>query len=303
MNIVENHQNAPLFFIKILTGKKKGQRIPILKKRIQIGRESSCEICLSDDGVSKNHAEISFYNKKIFVTDLNSQNGVFVNELKVKQSPLNFTDKLIVGRVVMGLESALGEEEVAVEKNEEIPKPQEEKKKTNWVVVIAILLFGGLIFLETSNDTPPDVKAKIQIDVRDIGQTFLDQKTKMNEVDPEIKEKIDAILHRGLRELREGNYFRAMSEFNLALVMNPNNPRAAFYIEKAKSSLDNKVKDIMIRGEREMSALKYHEAKVSFCTAIRTLQNIPSDERYKTAEEKVKSINTIIGLKSEVDCE
>lgn len=73
----------------------------------------------------------------------------------------------------------------------------------------------------------------------------------------DVQAKIEEIIHRGLREMREGNYFRAMAEFNLALVMNPNNGRASFYMNKTKQALEREIEGNMIKARRDKEALKY----------------------------------------------
>ena len=42
---------------------------------------------------------------------------------------------------------------------------------------------------------------------------------------------------KGLREFREGNYFRAMSEFEHALAWSPSDPQAQFYLRKTQEAL------------------------------------------------------------------
>lgn len=65
------------------TGKLKGQRAKVHADRIVLGRSDSCEIILDEEGVSRQHALITFQRGKYFVEDLRSENGVIVNKKKI----------------------------------------------------------------------------------------------------------------------------------------------------------------------------------------------------------------------------
>ncbi|MGE0633524.1 MAG: FHA domain-containing protein, partial [Pseudobdellovibrionaceae bacterium] len=65
--------------IRILSGPQAGQTFPLKTGKNIIGRNSSADILISSNGVSKDHAEITVLQDKILVTDLNSRNGTFVN--------------------------------------------------------------------------------------------------------------------------------------------------------------------------------------------------------------------------------
>ncbi len=53
------------------------------KSRLTIGRESSCDITLSDQRVSRQHAQITIEGDTIRVTDLNSTNGTYLGQNKL----------------------------------------------------------------------------------------------------------------------------------------------------------------------------------------------------------------------------
>lgn len=108
---------------------------------------------------------------------------------------------------------------------------------------------------------------------------------------------------RGLREFREENYFRAMSEFESALSWSPNDPLALFYMRKTKDALNTAVENIFNRGRRDEDSLKYKSASVSYCSVIRLLYRYPKDERYLDAERKVTALEEKMGLEEgEIEC-
>jgi hypothetical protein len=77
-------------------------RFVISQSPWRIGRSKTNELTVNDNSVSRQHAEIRRNNDGTFtIVDLDSLNGVFVNERKVKNSELNEGDTVDVGDVNM----------------------------------------------------------------------------------------------------------------------------------------------------------------------------------------------------------
>jgi pSer/pThr/pTyr-binding forkhead associated (FHA) protein len=69
-------------------GRFQGRRFPIEKEQYRIGRNSDNDLCLEeDDYVSGKHAYLKYMESNLFLYDLNSRNGTFVNDRKIKGSP------------------------------------------------------------------------------------------------------------------------------------------------------------------------------------------------------------------------
>ncbi len=70
-----------------------------------IGRGLDNSIVVEDDArsLSRHHAEIQVTDKGVYVTDLNSSNGTFVNQAKIVQQKLNHGDMVQFGSVVFRL--------------------------------------------------------------------------------------------------------------------------------------------------------------------------------------------------------
>ncbi|MEP3482477.1 MAG: GGDEF domain-containing protein [Fuerstiella sp.] len=62
-----------------------------------IGRESSCGLCLPDSSVSRQHAVIEESDGQYSISDLNSTNGISVNEQRVASCVLTAGDRIQVG--------------------------------------------------------------------------------------------------------------------------------------------------------------------------------------------------------------
>ncbi len=71
----------------------------------QIGRGQNNDIVLSDSSVSKKHAQLALKNGQWVITDLNSSNGVLVNDERTDDSILHDGDEVKIGRLEFLFES------------------------------------------------------------------------------------------------------------------------------------------------------------------------------------------------------
>jgi adenylate cyclase len=71
--------------------------LPLVEKRLRVGRALDNDIVLNHAIVSRHHAQIELRGRDAWVTDLNSRNGIFVNRLRVKEEQLADGDILQVG--------------------------------------------------------------------------------------------------------------------------------------------------------------------------------------------------------------
>jgi hypothetical protein len=74
-----------------------GRSHPLEKNRIVIGRSKDCDIEISDQNVSRRHAEIRQEGAAHWVVDLGSTNGTEVNGRRLKRAKLRPGDTITVG--------------------------------------------------------------------------------------------------------------------------------------------------------------------------------------------------------------
>ncbi len=75
-----------------------GDPVPLLKKKLLIGRRESCDIVLRFANVSAHHCELTFDGGYLYVRDLQSRNGIKVNDIKVSQKRVDPGDTLCVAK-------------------------------------------------------------------------------------------------------------------------------------------------------------------------------------------------------------
>jgi len=77
-----------------------GRRIPLTEGEHTLGRSTDSSIPIDSDSVSRKHARIWCLNGTWIVDDLNSTNGVFVNDARLKNHRLQAGDIVRVGEVI-----------------------------------------------------------------------------------------------------------------------------------------------------------------------------------------------------------
>lgn len=75
-----------------------GRTVMITPAGLLIGRKEG-NLVLQDDTISRMHAKIFFSNGIYYIEDLNSTNGTFINERKIRQQQLNNNDVIRVGNI------------------------------------------------------------------------------------------------------------------------------------------------------------------------------------------------------------
>ena len=159
-------------------------------KQLKIGRAKHCDIVINDSTVSSEHLEVFKDDEgNVFITDLNSSNGTFVNGKRVVGSEkLNQNDIVKVGNSVLPWRNYLkeGYQQTAIVDPEKVKQPNEPtknkvenrtqtiviKEKSHFLrnlffVVIGITLLGGLTFLLLPEDVKRDLYQTMGIENSD----------------------------------------------------------------------------------------------------------------------------------------
>ena len=75
-----------------------GDSIPLVRKKMLVGRRESCDIILRFANVSAHHCQITEDGGYLYVRDLGSRNGIKVNDVKVEEKRLDPGDILAVAK-------------------------------------------------------------------------------------------------------------------------------------------------------------------------------------------------------------
>ena len=86
--------------LKVVDGKHAGKIIPLTENKFLIGREEDCHLRPNSDLVSRHHCMFSVDQFKVFLRDLGSTNGTFVNGERLRgKTELQTGDKVAVGKL------------------------------------------------------------------------------------------------------------------------------------------------------------------------------------------------------------
>ena len=95
---------ARSYVLRFISGKYQGGEFPIAaEKQILVGRSSDLDMVLVEDMVSRKHARINMQADQIWIEDLGSTNGTFVNGEKIKRSRLKEGDRVLIGTSILKL--------------------------------------------------------------------------------------------------------------------------------------------------------------------------------------------------------
>ena len=98
---------AKQFALRFISGKYQGGEFPLpTTKELVVGRSSELDMVLVEDMVSRRHAKITVTGDQIFIQDLGSTNGTFVNGEKIKRARLQEGDRILIGTSIIKLVAA-----------------------------------------------------------------------------------------------------------------------------------------------------------------------------------------------------
>src|SRR4051812_13425036 len=80
-----------------IAGPLKGTTFPLTEEEVSIGRETSNRLCIRDPSISRRHCVIKKEEEQFKVTDLESLNSTFVNDMPVKERTLEHGDQIKFG--------------------------------------------------------------------------------------------------------------------------------------------------------------------------------------------------------------
>jgi two-component system, NtrC family, response regulator HydG len=80
-----------------ISGKHKGAVFAINEDTLVIGRETSAHVSIADASVSRRHSKIEKKDEGFVITDLESLNGTFVNDVPVRSRLLEHGDRVRIG--------------------------------------------------------------------------------------------------------------------------------------------------------------------------------------------------------------
>ncbi|MBI3017007.1 MAG: FHA domain-containing protein, partial [Deltaproteobacteria bacterium] len=72
----------------LIEGRPLGRKFPLLPPKVSLGRGKKADLSIDDQSVSQLHSEVVIKNQQVFISDLGSTNGTFVNDVRISGATL-----------------------------------------------------------------------------------------------------------------------------------------------------------------------------------------------------------------------
>lgn len=95
----EEEQVGLAGWLVVVDGPDKWRDFRITKRKMTIGRARDCDIVIDDVRISAKHASLRLQEDGLYITDLDSSNGTFVNGQEAMKTRLTDNDLVTVGDV------------------------------------------------------------------------------------------------------------------------------------------------------------------------------------------------------------
>ena len=284
--------------------------------KIVIGREEDCEFILQDPRMSRHHASLERKGDRIYIRDLDSKVGVFINGHAVKAGELKHGDKVLLGDTEILIDfSALaslptekasapspisGSQYGGAAAPGYMSPPQAKPKSPLFYLLVATVLgIGGLVLFGDSKKKAEDDgirgQGALQAEIEKIQKRSEMLAREKEETGLNSRQYVEAqsAYIKGFRDYREGNYSRAIQNFTAALALFPKHQLAEKYRRLAERRLDELVQTSLFNGRKYMEQAQYDRALSEFRHVL-VLINDKTNKRYQEAEERIKEIQLLL---------
>lgn len=145
-------------------GAAAGSEFALDKPVMVIGRSADADILLTGEKVSRRHAQIRLVGNQLYIVDLGSLNGIYVNGVRITgPHPLRAGDELGIGDTIFGVQEGLAYAGApAPVAPAEMPVGAPQGRKLGWVLggigalmLVALLAVGGWRLVRSARPIVP----------------------------------------------------------------------------------------------------------------------------------------------------
>lgn len=140
-------------YVTVVDSKRKKQTFPLREKPIIVGRSKKAHVVIQDEMTSSQHLAIYLKEGAVYVKDLDSKNGIFLNGIKVLKQRMYIEDKVKLGDTMLYFEDKKMDDEAItmltpdnptrVGNNELTLELETHKEKTRRINASALQRQGG----------------------------------------------------------------------------------------------------------------------------------------------------------------
>ncbi len=290
--------------LRIVKGHNVGHGYCLTGHSIVIGRDEECDLPIEDEQASRRHVELVLKKNHYFARDLDSANGLFINQKRIKGEFLVPGDIFTVGGTTFEVIASGQQSIIAFEDNVMRPDVTEEEKslkKNKMIIFIVFFLLVMIIFSGSENVLTFREKVRLSVlDEEESAKKIPKKKDRKKEIDVFVPKydgsssgfkSAQKFYREGMRELNSRNYRRAITAFETAQTVDPSHELSKVYLEIVKNRMESEVVSTYLAAQSAARALRYEEARMYYVSVLRLLEKDPDSEYYQKSTEAVEQID------------
>lgn len=88
--------------LEFLSGPREGLKFKFPKGNIIMGRGADADLIIDDDKISRKHVVVEAFSRdQIFISDLASTNGTYINGMRIRSTKLKDGDEIRIGKTLL----------------------------------------------------------------------------------------------------------------------------------------------------------------------------------------------------------
>jgi len=230
--------SGPVFKLIITKGHDVGLEFPIEEGEAIMGRADDCGISLTDNIVSRNHTKLIREGDKVFLEDMGSQNGTFVNGKKIEEK------KKLANKDVI----EIGETKLKFVLEKEAKTPDKRKLLIGASVLIIGVLALVFFLPSGSQDSAHISNGKKFYEAGQWNESVAEFKQAL-QINPQSKEAaqwlrtastelaVENHLNQGKKHYEAGDWVDSASQMNEVLKIRPNHEEAKKYLQMVRQQV------------------------------------------------------------------
>ncbi len=312
--------------LKIINGPDKDATFQIVSTHITIGRSPKCNIVLADPKASRIHAAVQIKENKVQVIDQKSRHGVYIDGKKLKGGYLKHGSVIKIAETELQF-SIKEKHNIAINKRQknsltqikknnqlsenanvseiskvsDFKKPIKSQRSPFYIFIILIAAFFiWILSINSENEEKIPIKTDIVLEqqLKDIDDKIsnIARERSLKKTGEKSYKKAEAHYIKGFRDYREGNYNRALRQFNAALALNSQHKLAYRYLQLSHRRRDELIQFTLLQGKRYYETSNYKMALNAFKNILIILRSERNDPRFKEALKRCQECEALLTL-------
>ena len=285
------------FLIKVEVGPDAGKTYRIRPPHIILGRDSQCQIFMSDPKVSRRQCMIKFDNDIICV-DLSSRKTTLVNGQPGHNKSLKPGDIISFGESSLRFVTQNNQKANLQLAGQKSHVQGQEKKRGKQGFNLFLAAMGlVVVLLILFEEDPVATQQEELVTQEDLNEQIEESRERSAQLVESYKEKkkfsrkkylynVENHFISGFRDFQNGQYSRALDSFGTAIATDQTHTKAQLYSKTARRKRNNLIETHLQDGRKYKEKMMYNRCAAEFEKAIVLMNNIDS-KKYQLAKTQL----------------